>query len=319
MAKDRLVEVFGSEGRQFAGALRRLLPVIVGGTQAEIGSAQIELHRLANEASEAMKLAAGTYVRTQIPAYVVSGGRAAANDLGLVFGGPNIQLIQKLALEAAGPLAEAAGSPRRFLGDALTKATATRSLVPETIKLTGGRGEMVVYNKNKFLNSEKINDSVLRSAVFGEAKYAAIKRLMDDLGLSKGDRILLLSGRTYDAEAYAELTVRTREMEATNLAKAAEYVSKGYQFIETSDHDVEDPDDICAFLQGKVWALVPNDLGIPMLPEEYGLPPWHPNCSHTFGAWIPTLNGGQEGVDSVLASHEDDQKALQAWDGKTKK
>ncbi len=306
MPQSKLEKMYGYEGRRFADALRRLLPKIVEGTHLEQQAAQRELQQIANKTSAGLKAAGQEFIRTEIPKAVTLGGKQAASDIGIEFGGVNHQLITKLSLEAALPLARAAEGVRPFLGKALKQASLAAAQFDDS-------ANRAIPGANL-----KISESLARGALEQDTAKQATKRLMSDLGLDKGDSVLLMSGRTMDAEAYAEMTVRTREMEGINAGKADQYMEAGVQFIETSEHEVVSGD-ICEFLQGKVWALGPNSQGIPELPAEYGLPPWHPNCRHTFGAWIPELNGGDSAVSDVVESHSGDAKALEAWDGDTKK
>lgn len=309
---DPLVTIYTREGRRFADALRRLLPVILKNEPGKAERAQYELRRLANKTSNSLRAAGAAWLENELPRFVEAGQRKAIRSLkglkpGIGFGGVNRLLVQRMALELAPRLATAADSVNPFLSQALRKATAIAVLRDDAPDAG-------------LMNLETgINRSLLQGALSRDNLRQAQRRLLEDLNLDKGDTILLLSGRQMQADVYADTVARTRRAEAENQAAAAEYIQQGFQFVEISSHAGVDPRDICYFLQGKVWALVPNTLGIPMLPEEYGLPPFHPNCLHTFGAWVPELNGGQRAVDRIVRSHANDNKSLMAWAGKTQK
>lgn len=304
---DPLVIAYTREGRRFADALRRLLPVILSGTPDKAERARFTLRQMANKMSATLRKESKAWLDTELPAYVAKGQRRAAKDIGVQFGGVNRLLIQRMAQELAPRLATAAESVNPYLTRALRKATALAVLRDD-----GADQTLKGFNA-------QVNKSLFRGSVSNDNLKQAKRRLMEDLGLDKGDTVLLMSGRQMQADLYAETVARTRRADAENQAAAYEYETQGFQFIETSSHAGVDPRDICYFLQGKVWALTPNNLGIPLLPPEYGLPPWHPNCVHTFGAWVPELNGGQKAVDKVLRSHAKDESALAAWDGGTQK
>ena len=303
MAVDPLVAAYTEEGRLFADALRRFLPVILGPDQAKAAAAQAQLQKMSRKVSLNLKATSAVWLAVELPRLVAAGQRRAARQVGVGFGGVNRHLVQRLTQELAPRLATAAESVNPFLSMALRKTS--------DLKI---KRQTAAASDEAFRNIDpQINRSLLRGALEADDLKRSTRRLMANLGLDKGDTILLLSGRRMQASLYARTVTRTRRAEAENQGAAFEYLTQGYQFIETSAHAGVDPDDICYFLQGKVWALVPNDLGIPLLPAIYGLPPWHPNCIHTFGAWIPALNGGQRGIDLVLKRHAKDSRALEEF------
>lgn len=230
---------------------------------------------------------------------IATGQRRAVNQLGVKFGGVNLGLLQRLTREIAADIIPAAESPNAFANRALTRAQAVFES-REGVKID---------------LDQKLTSSLIKSTLRRQAPTGMAKAMLSDLGLTKGDRILLAKGRTFEASKYAKLISRTRTSEALNVAKAEEYSNRGVEFIETSSHDVEDEDDICNFLQGKVWALGPNDFGIPEFPHEYGMPPWHPNCAHTISAYIPKFHGGDPQLRRIAKSHEGDEEKLKAFAG----
>lgn len=303
-------QTFGEEGRRFADALRRLLPEVLQPDANRALAARAELQAIANKVSFRLRAASTYWLKYDLPRAVGRGQARAARQVGVRFGGVNMNLVNRLAQDLAPRLAAASESVQPYLSMALRKTTAMQ-IQRDTAGLDQAAGASVF--------DPAVNRSLITGALNRDTLKQAQARLMQDLGLDQGDNVLMLSGRMIEASVYAKMVARTRRAEAENQGAAYEYESQGFQFIETSSHAGVDPDDICYFLQGKVWALTPNDLGIPLLPAEYGLPPWHPNCVHTFGAWIPDLNGGQKAVNRVVDSHLNDAKALAAWDGGTKK
>lgn len=312
-SKSSLVKGFRRAGAEFAYTLRMNLGKAVYGTPTEMARARGVLRKAAQDATTKMTRAGSIWLNSPatIEAMVILGQRSAATQVGIKFGGPNTKLIQQLKLDTARDLSRAAHSTTPFLETTLRKATV---IATEQLREQGTLTQSTsVDDFNKALSK-----SLLSSAQAEKVSRQSSKKLLEDLGLDKGDRVLFMSGRTMEADAYAKLVTRTRTMEALNKAKAAELTANGYQFIETSEHDGVEEDDICYFLQGKVWALAPNEEGIPVLPEEYGLPPWHPNCAHTFGAWQPKFEG-KDAVDKAVDSHADDDEVLAEFGGKTSK
>lgn len=304
---DPLVKAFSQAGTSFAQVLRKQLPAAVLGTAAEQARARATLQRAANAASLRLSTASRDWLKgSTLTAAVTKGQQQMAKQVGIQFGGVNLNLVQKLSLDVAKDLSRAAASTRPFLAQALRQATAVareRELGPYS-RVTETLGDA----------DRAITESLLRGALEQRTMRENAKTLLEDLDLDRGDKVLFLSGRRMGAEHYAELVTRTRVMEALNLAKADFLTSNGYEFIKISEHEGVAEDDICTFLQGKVWALTENDLGIPLLPEEYGLPPWHPNCRHTFGAWQPKFESAGD-VQKAIDEHDDDEAALAEWDG----
>lgn len=306
MKPNALTKGFRIAGRTFANALRKHLPDAVFGSSQQSVHARAVLAKTAAQTSLQMTAAARSFLQGPTIKDAVKAGQVQASKaIGVEFGGVNKGLVSKLTRDLAPDLARAADSPRQFLSKTLREATAyAKAKESEVMPLDG-------VNRT-------ISETLLREAL-GETSYKkTVNTMLEELGLDKGDRVLFLSGYRMEAEAYAELVTRTRTMEALNEAKAEELQDNGYQFIKISEHPVEDERDICFFLQGKVWALTENDLGIPLLPEEYGLPPWHPNCGHTFGAWQPKFET-EAAIQEAIDAHEDDDAQLAAWDGEVRK
>lgn len=303
---DPLVNSFANAARPFAAKLRELLPVTLFGTPAEQAKARQQLQRLADQTSLKLKAASRDWLRSRtLELAVVKGQKQITSQINATFGGVNVRLVEKLSREVATDLGRASASPRPFLAQTLRQTTAWGAKHGETVKLLDDL-------------SQQVTKSLLRGTVAQRTLREASKQLLQDLGLDKGDKVLFLSGRKMGAEHYAKLVTRTRTLEALNQAKAEELTNRGYEFILTSAHEGVDERDICFFLQGKVWALQENDLDIPVLPEEYGLPPWHPNCRHTFGAWQPKFES-EEDITKAVEAHEGDAEDLEDWDGKVYK
>ncbi len=305
--KGPLVDGFSKAGAEFADVVRFYLPKTILGSPLEATRARVTLKKAADKATLDLKRTASRYLASgSLREAVIGGQKSAAASVGLKFGGVNEALVQRLTYQAAMDLGKAASSPNAYLATTLRKATAIATQADD--------------HEDRAVNVDRVSTrSMLDSAKAAEAQPVTAKRLLSDLDLDKGDYVLFLSGRSMEASAYSKLLTRTRGMEALNLGKAGELTDNGYLYVETSEHDGVDERDICFFLQGKVWALAANPLGIPLLPSEYGLPPWHPNCAHTFGAWQAQFEG-RGAVDKVIDSHVDDAESLAPWleGGKTR-
>ncbi len=282
--------------------MRLYLPKTILEPSSEAGRARIALKKAADVATAKMNASSARFLAGgRIKSSVISGQKTAAADIGVRFGGPNQALIDRLNYSIARDLGKASASPNAFLADALRRTTAIAVQADD-------RADKTLRPK---VFNQAVSTSLEASAQRQETFPLSAKSLLEDLGLDKGDQVLFMSGYRMEAEAYAKTLVRTRSLEALNEAKAGEYLDNGFLYVETSEHDGVDPRDICYFLQGQIWALAPNPEGIPILPREYGLPPWHPNCLHTFGAWQPKYSS--KTFAEVLDSHSSDAEDMAPW------
>lgn len=304
MKPNALTKGFRIAGKTFANALRKHLPDAVFGSSQQSARARAVLAKTAEQTSVQLTAASKAFLKgATIKDAVVKGQVQASKAVGIEFGGPNTALVNKLTKEIAIDLARASASPRASLANTLRRATA---YAKQNEGIT-----TALENVNK-----GISEVLLKEALTETTYKRTVARMMDDLGLEDGDKVLFMSGYRMDAEAYAELLTRTRTLEAINEAKAEELKDNGYEYIKTTEHGGVDERDICILLQGKVWALDPdNDLGLPVLPEEYGLPPWHPNCGHGFGAWQPKFET-EASIKEAIAAHEEDEAELEKWEGR---
>jgi len=307
MALPNLKALFGARGAKLAEVYRVWFPKAILGSPAERTKALRILTQAADEASVDFKKISQEWLASDfLKTATLKGTKRAAADISATFGGANVSLINRMVYEASRNLIQAAESTRPFLARALRKgqAIATKQL---------DQGRAVLTEQGNAALEAQFNKSILQGTLSTEHGTQIAARIMDDLGLAKGDTIMLLNGQAWDAERYADLLAQTSKAEAENLAYADEIQSKGYQFILTDTHEGVRPGDICEFLQGKVWALTQNTFGIPVLPAEYGLPPWHPYCFHLFSVWIPELNGGQAAINKWADRHEKDADLLDKW------
>ena len=206
---------------------------------------------------------------------------------GLQFGGKQENLINRLAHEADGSILKAVnsipGAVRRLIRVTQLTPTMDKKITEE---MAAG------FAKQETL--DQIRERVLN-----------ISGLVDD-----ENRIILLNGRSYDADDYADLVARTRSREAMTDAKALRYQDTGVEYYRVSQHT--NPCPVCLAFQGKVWAFSEsNDLGFPVIPADYGLCPWHPRCLHVISAWSPAMYSDEE-IQEFLDAHDDDASLLAA-------
>lgn len=276
-----MIQVFNGSSAAFVNSMREYLIVALQEGHASAQAKRLLQHE-ADKASVQMSNASAAWVRPRL--YEAS--QDGITQLG--FGGVNTSLLERLTVETTRDLLSASEGPQRLLKSSLRE----------------GQAIMRVKGLEPVRLDSHINESLARGVLAQEGAADLQKRLMADLQLDRGGVIELDNGQIWDAEAYTDLVARTRPMEAMNQSKLSAIDGGGYEYIETSEHEGV-KDEACLFCQGKVWALrEDNPLGIPVLPAEFGYPPWHPNCAHTFGVWIPKYRS-QDQIDAALAQHED--------------
>jgi hypothetical protein len=113
-------------------------------------------------------------------------------------------------------------------------------------------------------------------------------RLLDELG----DKPLMIGGRKYRADKYAEMVARTKTAEATSVGTANRLLEEGYDLTMVSAHGATDG---CAFYEGKIFSISGTDTRYPSLQElPNGGPPFHPNCKHRLVPFVEELASGPE-------------------------
>lgn len=313
MAKPQpnLKHLFGARGSRLAEVYRTHLGKAILGTPQEQQKAQAILRAAAEKTASELRADSQKWIGSDfLKVSVAAGQKRAAFDIGIKFGGVNTQLLNRMAYEASRNLIVASESTRPFL-----ERTIRRSQAYAAERVTGATADPI-FNPATLSNADferAFNASITQGAIETEHGRTIAKRILRDTGLEKGDKVLLMNGQQWSAGDYAEILSMTRKAEAENLAYADSLQQNGYQFIETSQHAGVTPGDICELLQGKVWALTENTLGIPVLPPEYGTPPWHPRCGHTFAVWIPELNGGNKAIQEWAKKHEAISEQLEKW------
>lgn len=306
--RPNLESLFGEHGQALAEVYRKHLAKAVLGTPAQQAEAQKILRNAADRTAEKLRADSGKWIGSDyFELSVTAGGKRASKDIGIRFGGPNQQLLDRMAFEASYDLVKAADSTRPFLQRLMRKsqAYASEHITPQGLASVRATGSHIL--------EENFKAAIAQGALESEHSREIAKRILKMNRLEEGDKVLLLNGQQWGAKEYASLLAETRKSEAENLAYADTIQSQGYEFIETSAHGGVTPGDICEFLQGNVWSLTENNSGIPMLPPEYGLPPWHPHCGHTFAVWIPELNGGASAIEDWVRMHKAQAPQLEAW------
>jgi hypothetical protein len=97
------------------------------------------------------------------------------------------------------------------------------------------------------------------------------------LQIEDGD-FVIINGRNYNIESYAEMVARTEIRKAQTEAAKETCSEYGCDLVEWSIHANPCPE--CAELEGQVFSLSGQDVEFPQLGAD-DEPPLHPNCGHS--------------------------------------
>jgi hypothetical protein len=96
----------------------------------------------------------------------------------------------------------------------------------------------------------------------------------------KGGKVLMINGRKYRVDYYAEMVARTRTREAQTAATIDMIRAFGEDLVRISDHNTTTP--ICKPHEGRIYSITGLG-GYPLLVET---PPYHPNCQHVVTPYV---------------------------------
>lgn len=123
-----------------------------------------------------------------------------------------------------------------------------------------------------------------------EAAQAALNRFADQ-GISG---FVDSAGRSWTMESYAEMATRTGAGQAAVQGHLDRFVENGRDLVIVSV-SVE-PCSLCDPWEGQVLSVSGVTAGYPTVDEARAAGLWHPNCTHTVGAYIPGLTEDVEDV-----------------------
>lgn len=93
-------------------------------------------------------------------------------------------------------------------------------------------------------------------------------------------------GREWRLDAYADMAIRSTGREVTNTAQINQIRGTGSDLIQFTSH--ENPCEICAPLEGRVYSISGNDERFPPLGLAFseGYANIHPNCIHSLRPYV---------------------------------
>jgi predicted transcriptional regulator len=130
---------------------------------------------------------------------------------------------------------------------------------------------------------KKITEDVATAFVSRQTRRELSKGITKTILDEFGAKPLLINGRKYNIEKYAELVARTKSREAVTAGFVNRMVETGNDLVMVTDHGATDA---CGLYEGKVFSISGADDRYPSvssLPNSG--PPFHPN-SHVAGTII---------------------------------
>lgn len=148
------------------------------------------------------------------------------------------------------------------------------------------------YTQQVNLTEKQVNRAIEDGYLESGSPQGTAKRLRDELLAKMKDgkfvTIVDKNGQTrkYTADAYAEMVVRTKLIEATTQGVVSSTLACGGDLVQVSAHNTLC--EVCQEFEGKIYSLSGADPDFPIATE---LPGFHPNCQHTIDS---TFRAGME-------------------------
>lgn len=168
----------------------------------------------------------------------------------------------------------------------ITNALYKDALADVITALDAGQGELnKILRKTRqgLLNEARVNSSIIKAIEKGNLMKNTSYNLSSSLAsqlqtlvvYTQSQAFVIVNGRKYTPEYYAELVTRTKFHEAQAYGAIATCKNYGTELVRVSSHNTETA--ICADYEGRIYSLGGTDSRFPPLDV---VPPYHPNCLH---------------------------------------
>lgn len=130
--------------------------------------------------------------------------------------------------------------------------------------------------QQRILEDREISRMIAEGTITGEARRQTSDRLLNAFRENMADeKYIVINGRNFRPDSYAELVARTRTREASSRGIVNTALKYNMDLVLVSDHDTET--ELCQKYEGKIFSISGNSKGYKVLDL---LPPFHPNCKH---------------------------------------
>lgn len=132
----------------------------------------------------------------------------------------------------------------------------------------------ILQTQQTLLQDKEISRMIAEGLIEGQARRTVSDTLLKELSKKMdNEQFIVINGRNYRPDKYAELVARTRTREATTRGTLNTALRYGVDYVQWDVHS-----EICEYCQqyaGRVYSISGTDPQFPALKES---PPLHPNC-----------------------------------------
>ena len=207
------------------------------------------------------------WAKANIPQYYLDGANVAIQD------------IRELGVDV-----------NKTSGLAVINKQAIEALVSETSDSLFASITGVQRNASNIVNNairQQTNFIIADGKLKGEALKtisSGVQQTIKDGGLGA---LTDKAGKRWSYEAYANMLVRTKSVEARNQGLANRMLQNGYDLVQVTRHNSKH--EACRKWEGKILSITGNTPGYPTLAEATASGIFHPNCKHAINVINPTL------------------------------
>lgn len=141
------------------------------------------------------------------------------------------------------------------------------------------------------LIDEKVAEAIQAGNLAGANRQELVKLFKDASVMIENERFVMVNGRKYTPEYYAEMVSRVKFHEAQAYAAVETAGNYGTSLVKVSNHNTDTP--ICQVHENKIYSIGGKDSRFPTLQT---VPPFHPNCLHLL---FPTFESGMEATGTL--------------------
>jgi hypothetical protein len=165
-------------------------------------------------------------------------------------------------------------------------------LLDKTERMERGYRTLVRRTQLTAARDKAITESVAKGIAEGKARREVSREIKAALIDELGDAPLVINGRNYQPDKYAELVTRTMTAEAQTAGTVNRVIEAGHDLVMITAHGSKDG---CGFYEGKVFSISGTSKNYPALDHiPNGGPPFHPNCRHGLAPFVEPLASGAE-------------------------
>lgn len=133
---------------------------------------------------------------------------------------------------------------------------------------------VILQTQQTLLQDKEISRMIAEGLIQGEARRTISDTILKELRTQLGnEQFIVIKGRNYRPDKYAELIARTRTREATSQGTINTALRYDVDLVQWDAHF-----EVCEYCQqfsGRVYSISGADNNFPQLTEK---PPLHPNC-----------------------------------------